>query len=71
MTSYIYRPDTSSEELTPLNSTLGVKFCKDTILLESFLRQHNIEYRPEDLEMTYYGPGLRIKKGSKVYKEKV
>lgn len=51
-----------TEEPVAQKETLGVIFCQDTILLESFLHKFNIEYQPEDLEVTPFGLGLRIKK---------
>ena len=47
------------------NTTLGVKFCTDTILLESFLKQHNIQYEQSDLEDTPMGRGYRMKRDNK------
>jgi len=57
----IYRPIDDGVP-SAKHATLGVKFCQDTILLKSFLDQQKIKYKIEDLEETYYGLGLRIKK---------
>lgn len=43
-------------------ATLGVKFCQDTMLMKSFLDQHNISYTDGELEMTPLGLALRVKK---------
>ncbi len=51
-----------SEEPFAQKATVGYKFCQDTFLLESFLQKFNIAYEPEDLEMTPFGLGHRIKK---------
>lgn len=45
-----------------LKATIGVKFSNNIYINESFLKQHNIKYNPEDLEETPMGLCLRIKK---------
>jgi len=61
MSDFIYRPDNYPGPVAH-NATLGVKFSNDILLLESFLIQQKIEYKPEDLEKTPFGLALRIKK---------
>ena len=58
----VYRPPNPPNEPIAQNSTIGVKFCQDIILLKSFLDQKEIEYDIEDLEKTPFGLGLRIKR---------
>lgn len=59
----IYKPPTVAPKA--INATLSVKFSNDIFLLESFLKQKGIEYKPEDLELSPFGRGLRIKRAAK------
>jgi hypothetical protein len=47
------------------NATPGAKFSDDIMLLESFLKQFDVEYDESELEQTPYGKGLRIKRNVK------
>ncbi len=62
MTEFLYKP--SQEENEPEKATIGVKFSNNIILLESFLKQKNIPYKPEDLEDTPMGIGLVIRRAN-------
>ncbi len=56
----IYRPsnnDTSEEKKT----TVAVRFSNNIYLTESFLKQFNVEYTPDDLEYTPLGPCFIIR----------
>jgi hypothetical protein len=46
----------------PEEPKMYVKFSKNITLLESFLKQQNIEYKEEDLEYTPFGKGCVIRK---------
>lgn len=59
----IYFPEKNN--VKALDAKIGVKFCQDTIILQSFLDQNNIDYCLDDLEKTPLGFGLRIKKENK------
>lgn len=57
----VYRPENYPGPIA-LEAKAGFKFCQDTILLKSFLDQRNIQYDINELEMTPFGLGLRLKK---------
>lgn len=44
------------------DAKIGYKFSKDIFLLESFLKQKNISYNPNELEDSPFGKGIRIKR---------
>ena len=62
--SLIYIPP-KYEYSTSMEATLSVKFNDDIFLMKSFLDQWKIPYKEEDLEMSFCGLGLRIKKNKK------
>lgn len=59
--NFCYFPPKSPKQYE--KSTCGVKFCNDTYLTESFLKQNEIDYSPSDLEDSPLGLVYRIKKG--------
>lgn len=61
MDEFIYKPPSYPGPIE-LNATIGVKFCRDTFLLKSFLDQQKIYYDEKDLEQTPCGLALRVKK---------
>lgn len=60
MSDSVYKSQETNEP--PKKATVGVKFSQDTFLFESFLVQHKIDYKKEELEKTPLGLALRIKK---------
>ena len=64
LTRLIYKPDNTEPQLQ--NATIGVKFCQDTFLMRSFLDQHKIPYKEEELEDGPLGKGIRLKKEKNV-----
>ena len=57
----VYRPP-KYDGPQVLDATVGVKFCQDTYILESFLIKQGIEYKREELEDTPLGKALIIRK---------
>lgn len=57
----IYRPENYQGPIAQ-DAKIGVKFSNDIFLLESFLKQFNVEYKQEDLVDSPFGRGVRIKR---------
>ena len=53
-------PKSDEEVLKPVEPKQGFRFSNDVFLLESFLQQRKIEYKPEDLEHTPFGKAHRV-----------
>jgi hypothetical protein len=59
----VYKPDWIKD--IPEESKVYVKFSNNIYFDESFLKKHNIEYKPEDLEDTPLGKRFVVRRDSK------
>ena len=57
---FIYNPEWATQQVQ--KGTIGVKFANDVFIMEAYLKDSGIEYKPEDLEMTPLGLAYRVKK---------